>query len=251
MASSYPSSLDSFTNPSASDALNSATVPHATQHANVNNAIVAIETTLGTNPQGSASSVKSRFDGLDVAVSRFANQYMQCSQLSSGAWFGSYLAGATNQPTKDRLSFTPFYVDAATTFTTAGFNVTLGQASTSSRIGIYTMGSGYIPATVLFDSGAIDTSTSGAKTATCNITLSVGLYYLSYCSNGGTTQPTFSTTGTTLTTSFAPAAWTNATQPTTLTNGAWYSTATGALQNNPSLTATGSWGTVAVHLKKA
>ena len=72
MASSYPSSLDSFTNPSASDALNSATVPHATQHANVNNAIVAIETTLGTNPQGSAASVKARLNALDTTIANIS-----------------------------------------------------------------------------------------------------------------------------------------------------------------------------------
>jgi hypothetical protein len=47
MATSFPSGLDSFVNPSASDALDSGVVPHAAQHANANDAIEAIETKLG------------------------------------------------------------------------------------------------------------------------------------------------------------------------------------------------------------
>jgi len=61
MATNYPGALDSLTNPTASDTLDSATVPHATQHANANDAIEAIESTLGVNPQGSSASVAARF----------------------------------------------------------------------------------------------------------------------------------------------------------------------------------------------
>ena len=46
---SFPAALYAPTNPTATDVLNSATVPHATQHAAANNEIVAIETALGTN----------------------------------------------------------------------------------------------------------------------------------------------------------------------------------------------------------
>jgi len=47
MATSFPSSLDSFTNPSASDALDSVSVPHADQHANLNDAMEAVQAKLG------------------------------------------------------------------------------------------------------------------------------------------------------------------------------------------------------------
>jgi hypothetical protein len=47
MATSFPSSLDSFTNPSASDALDSVSVPHAAQHANLNDAMEAVQAKLG------------------------------------------------------------------------------------------------------------------------------------------------------------------------------------------------------------
>ena len=49
MATNYPSSLDNFTNPTSTDTLDSATVPHASQHADINDAVEAIETALGAN----------------------------------------------------------------------------------------------------------------------------------------------------------------------------------------------------------
>ena len=69
MASSYPGGLDAFTNPSASDTLDSATVPHADQHSNANDAIEAIESTLGVNPQGGSATVVARLTALDSTVS--------------------------------------------------------------------------------------------------------------------------------------------------------------------------------------
>lgn len=66
MASSYPGALDSFTNPTATDSLNSATVPHATQHANANDAIEAIQAELGTDPAGAAATVKARFEAIEA-----------------------------------------------------------------------------------------------------------------------------------------------------------------------------------------
>jgi hypothetical protein len=60
MATNYPSSLDSFLNPTPTDTLDSATVPHAAQHDNINDAVTAIETELGTLPKGSFASVKAR-----------------------------------------------------------------------------------------------------------------------------------------------------------------------------------------------
>jgi hypothetical protein len=48
MPTSYPGGLDNFTNPTASDTLDSATVPHAAQHANLNDAVEAVQSFLGT-----------------------------------------------------------------------------------------------------------------------------------------------------------------------------------------------------------
>jgi hypothetical protein len=56
-------------NPTATDTLDSATVPHATQHADANDAIEAIQVTLGVNPQGSSATVVARLTALDSTVS--------------------------------------------------------------------------------------------------------------------------------------------------------------------------------------
>jgi len=58
MATTYPGTIDTFTNPASTDTL--ASVPHAAQHDNANDAIKAIETTLGTNPQGGSATVSAR-----------------------------------------------------------------------------------------------------------------------------------------------------------------------------------------------
>jgi len=60
MATNYPNSLDVLQNPAATDTLNSGTVPHHLQHANVNDAIEAVQTVLGVLPAGSYLTVKDR-----------------------------------------------------------------------------------------------------------------------------------------------------------------------------------------------
>jgi len=64
MASSYPSSADALSNPASGDALSTG---HAAQHANANDAIEAIEGTLGLNPQGASATVKARLDAIEAA----------------------------------------------------------------------------------------------------------------------------------------------------------------------------------------
>ena len=60
MATSYPSSLDNFINPTATDSLSSGVVPHAEQHANLNEALEAVQTVLGILPAGSHLTIKDR-----------------------------------------------------------------------------------------------------------------------------------------------------------------------------------------------
>jgi hypothetical protein len=68
MATAYPSGIDDFTNPTSTDTLNSISVPHASQHADLNDAVEAIETTLGTDPQGSEATVSARIGALETTV---------------------------------------------------------------------------------------------------------------------------------------------------------------------------------------
>ena len=60
MATNYPNSLDVLINPTATDTLNSGVVPHHQQHANINDAMEAVQTILGVNPSGSYLTIKDR-----------------------------------------------------------------------------------------------------------------------------------------------------------------------------------------------
>ena len=69
MATNYPTSLDVLINPTATDTLDSVTVPHHVQHANANDAIEALQTTLGVNPAGSHLTVKDRIISAEQSIS--------------------------------------------------------------------------------------------------------------------------------------------------------------------------------------
>jgi hypothetical protein len=66
MASNFPSSLDSFTNPSSTDAMDSVLVPHATQHADLNDAVEALEAKVGADSSGVASSHDYKIAALEA-----------------------------------------------------------------------------------------------------------------------------------------------------------------------------------------
>jgi hypothetical protein len=68
MTTAYPGAIDDFTNPTSSDTLDSQTVPHAAQHSDLNDAVEAIETALGTNPEGGAADVSARIGALETTV---------------------------------------------------------------------------------------------------------------------------------------------------------------------------------------
>jgi hypothetical protein len=69
MTTQYPNSLDTFTNPSANDTLNSGLVPHHLQHANINDAVEALQTVIGLNPAGSHLTVKDRIVSAEESIS--------------------------------------------------------------------------------------------------------------------------------------------------------------------------------------
>jgi hypothetical protein len=83
MATSFPSSIDSFVNPSASDALDSVSVPHADQHANINDAMVAVQTKLGTGTGtiGTWTTYTPTFTGLTVGNATLGFSYTQINKV--------------------------------------------------------------------------------------------------------------------------------------------------------------------------
>lgn len=70
MATNYPTSVDAFPNPAANTPVDSATpgLDHASHHANLADAVEAIETVLGTSPQGASADVKTRITTLEGKV---------------------------------------------------------------------------------------------------------------------------------------------------------------------------------------
>lgn len=63
MATNFPNQIDTFINPVSSNPLSSP--PHAQQHANANDAILAIQETLGVNPQGASATVGGRISAIE------------------------------------------------------------------------------------------------------------------------------------------------------------------------------------------
>jgi len=128
MTTAFPGAIDSFTNPTSTDTLDSSTVPHAAQHDNANDAIAAIESTLGVNPQGSSATVAARFGTViplstvttagdlivatgSSAVTRLgigsSNQVLTSNGTTAtwatpapAAWTSSAISGATNLVTR-------------------------------------------------------------------------------------------------------------------------------------------------------
>jgi len=230
MATSYPASLDNFTNPTGSDTL--ASPDHAGQHTNINDAVEAIETELGTLPKGSSASVKARLDAVDTAVTAraliasptftgtpaapTATAGTSTTQLAttafvatgiapvapqfpyrSGVWYKpAVLNQATTQgATLNTTTYIPFYVSVATTFDriaiiTGSTFVGTGLA----RLGIYNNSSTYAPSTVLLDAGTVATTgTSTVTSITISQALSVGWYWLAMNSITNGTTNSFTT----------------------------------------------------------
>ena len=81
MATNFPTSLDSLTNPTSSDSLNSPS--HSAQHANVNDAVEALQAKVGVDSSAVTSSLEYRIAQLEAAgspivkVARFT---------ASGSW---------------------------------------------------------------------------------------------------------------------------------------------------------------------
>jgi hypothetical protein len=72
MATQYPNALDILINPQPTDTLNSGAVPHHEQHANLNDAVEAIQTVLGINPAGVHITVKDRIISAETLLSNLS-----------------------------------------------------------------------------------------------------------------------------------------------------------------------------------
>ena len=81
MATNFPASLDSLTNPTSSDSLNSPS--HSAQHANVNDAVEALQVKVGIDGSADTSSLEYRIAQLEAAGSPIVKV---AAFTSSGTW---------------------------------------------------------------------------------------------------------------------------------------------------------------------
>jgi hypothetical protein len=95
MASAYPSGFDSLAKPTATTKEDDAGFEHDIVHTNEANAIEAVQTTLGLNPQGAFATVDARIDDLEV----LGKPVLSLVRNSTGATLTKgtvvYLSGAT------------------------------------------------------------------------------------------------------------------------------------------------------------
>jgi hypothetical protein len=189
MATNYPSSLDSFVNPTSTDTLDSATVPHAAQHDNINDAVLAVETALGANlgnvvlPARSISTTAPLTGGGDLsanrtlAVSAGSTSASGVLQLTDSTSSTSTTTAATPNSVKTaydtgaaKFQFLPFR--SAGTY--QNFNATASVAPTINTTYYTPM---YFPNSITLDRINISTRNTFAGTATVRLGI--------YNDNGG------------------------------------------------------------------
>lgn len=97
MSTAYPGAIDTLTNPTGTDTLNSPS--HSAQHANANDAIEAIETELGTDPAGAWTNVAERLN-----VSCIVAQFGASGQSISSSFTPTTLAFDTVEDEDDETA---------------------------------------------------------------------------------------------------------------------------------------------------
>jgi len=101
MATNFPASLDSLTNPTSSDSLNSPS--HSAQHANVNDAVEALQAKVGADSSAVTSSLDYKVAQLEAISHGKILQVIQAThsteESTTSATFVSSSLSATITPT--------------------------------------------------------------------------------------------------------------------------------------------------------
>ena len=210
MTTAFPGAVDAFTNPTATDALDSATVPHAAQHANVNDAVEAIETAIGTTGAPVLAPLASpTFTGTPAApTAAVATNTTQIATTafvlanpgpSFGFTSGLYYRGegqpASNlTPVLNETVYFPFLINQTKTFDRISIQSGTSYVGTGAvRMGIYNNDSATgKPSTVLLDAGTV--ATTAANTIyeiTISQSLSPGAYWIAFNMQTAPATPRF------------------------------------------------------------
>lgn len=144
-------------------------------HADVSDAMLAIENELGTDPAGAFATLKAR-----LAAAEFTYR-------SGGYYVVEGLETATATPTLNQLQASPFRWESSVTADRIGVRVNAGVASATIRLGVYASAAGGLPGSLILDAGTIDASTAGFKEIIISQAFSPGTYWLAVCAQGATT----------------------------------------------------------------
>ena len=111
MAITYPTTLDVFTNPVASDLLTSP--DHATQHANINDAVEALEAkvAIGNTVLGTYTSYTPTLTGVTLGNGTVTGEYARVNNFVHVA--GSFTFGSTSAITGSVGISTPININAS------------------------------------------------------------------------------------------------------------------------------------------
>lgn len=191
MATNYPGALDTITEPASTATLgDTGTITHHQHHVNLGDAVEAIEAELGTDPAGTATTVKARLEALDTALDgKLATSpfHTETGRYYWGGLFPPTGTTVSSQTTAGgRMYASPIMFRQAKTLDRIACNIGTGAAG-NARLGIYnhdvTTG---LPGSLLLDAGTVDVSTTGGKEIVISQALAARtLYWLVYLSDVG------------------------------------------------------------------
>jgi len=218
VTTAFPGAIDNFTNPTATDLLDSVTVPHAAQHANINDAVEAIETAIGTTGAPVLAPIASpTFTGVPAAPT--ASLATNTTQLATTAFVianaggavsfgftsGLYYRGMNDYGSQvtsvvSQTVYVPFVINETKTFDRIAIQSSPFYVGTGAvRMGIYnndsTTGK---PSTVLLDAGTV--ATTAAYTIyeiTISQSLTAGAYWIAFNMQTAAATPRFLAVGVT------------------------------------------------------
>ena len=200
MTTAFPGAIDAFTNPTASDPLDSVTVPHASQHANINDAVEAIETAIGTTaapvlaklasptftgvPAAPTAAVATNTTQIATTAFVLANSGASPFGFTSGVYYrGLGQATQGNNAVLNETCYVPFNVNKTNTFDRIAIETAATYVGTGAvRLGIYNNDSATgKPSTVVLDAGTVaTTAASTIYQITISQSLAVGNYWIAF-----------------------------------------------------------------------
>lgn len=219
--STFPTSLDSFVDPTASDTLGTTGVKAFEVIAKLHDAVEKLEAKVGIDSSAVATSLdfkvanRQPLDADLTAIAALTTTAYGRGLLTDAdaAAFTSRLTGllgsvyavlasvpflvpaindyvgiphtarGVSNATADRLEYAPFRVTETMTFDRIAAEVTTGAANGVLRLGIYNGANGR-PTTRVLDAGTVDGSTTGFKAITISQQLTPGLYFLACAAQG-------------------------------------------------------------------